>query len=94
MAKIPNLIVRICTTCGKSNHTVKEIKKGKVSSTSHIERQKKRMGSRGNLGKWSKVPQKKVKTSKKPHLLISCSTCNKCRNLCRPRTVKLEVIKK
>lgn len=94
MAKIPNLIVRICCTCGKSNHSLKEIKKGKPSGTAWIVRQQERRGKRGNLGKFSKPPSKKIKTSKKPHLLITCLICNKSRNICRPRATRTEVIKR
>ena len=91
--KIPSKISRTCKKCGKSSFSVKEVKKGPVSSTTLVARRIKRWGSRGNLGRYSKVPAKKVKTSKKPNLLITCVTCNVSTNLCRPRCVKYTIKK-
>ena len=91
--KIPDKIVRTCKKCGKSSFLVKEVKKGPVSGMTFVARKIERVGSRGNLGRYSKVPAKKVKKSKKPHLLIRCVKCNLGANLCRPRCVKYTVTK-
>ena len=62
-----------------------------MSGTSFVARKIKRMGHRGNLGRYSKVPAKKCKKSKKPHLLATCSICKLSTNICRPRCVKYTI---
>jgi large subunit ribosomal protein L44e len=94
MTKIKSIIKRSCFHCLKSTSMeVKEVKKGKESSLRMINRRKARWGSRGNLGRFSKVPAKRVKTSKKPHLLCICSVCKKKKPLTRARCVKFSVVR-
>ena len=92
--KIPEIITRNCHTCGKSRFKLKEIKKGPSSSLSWIERQKKRYGNRGGIGKFGECPPKKVKKSKRPHILATCTTCTKNVNITRPRCIKWQIVKK
>lgn len=93
--KLPTEIVRTCFKCAsKSTFKIKELKRGIPSKMCYAERKRARMGSRGNLGRYSKAPVKKIKKSKKPNLLLTCVTCQRSVNLKRPRAVKIEIVKK
>lgn len=93
--KLPDFFVRICHKCkGKSIFKVKELKRGKPSANCDAERKRIAMGQRGNLGRYSKAPVKRVKKSKKPFILLTCTTCSRGVNLKRPRAIKIQVVQK
>ena len=74
-------------------HHVSVVKKGKPSALSKINRTKNKKRETGNRGKFSKLPAKKVKTSKRLHLIARCTTaqCRGNSNLVRPRCIKFEI---
>ena len=93
-ATIPSLINRTCHLCKiLTSHIVAEVKKGKPFKHTHsaIQRRKNRRSNRGNKGKFSKVPAGKVKTSKHPHIMLTCKVCKRKSNLVRPRCTRFEI---
>ncbi len=93
MAKLPKQLNKYCARCQSYNtFVVKQAARNPKSSLTAIERRKERRGTIGNLGKFSKVPAKKVKKSKKPNLVIRCVGCKIGRNYCRPRSIKFQIV--
>ena len=92
MIHIPQTMNRTCFRCsGARAHLVAQVKTGKPSSLSQIKRRQARRGHRGNKGKFSKVPAKRVNTSRRPFLLLTCHTCGYKSNLSRPRCNKFQI---
>lgn len=94
MPKIAKVIQRTCPRCAtRTAHQVSWVKKGPASTLSKIARIKDKKRGTGNKGKFSKVPAKKKKQSKRPHLLVSCTTpaCTHKTNLTRPRSIRFEI---
>jgi len=72
----PEKIKKTCIKCNTLKVFIQKIvKKGAPSSLTQIERRKARRGHRGNLGKFSKTPTKGLRKSKRPHVLLTCSSC-------------------
>jgi len=66
-----------CPSCRKHTvHKVHRVKKGRASSLTRIQRQRKRSQGIGNTGKFSKVPGGD-KPTKKVNLILTCTECNK-----------------
>jgi len=92
MTVLPKKVTKNCYKCNK--HTVcnvKEVKKGKSTNLSWINRQKIRRGNTGNLGKYSKPPMKKIKKAKRPNLVLECTVCLLKRSYSRKRCIKFNI---
>ncbi|MCQ1536272.1 50S ribosomal protein L44e [Methanosarcina sp. KYL-1] len=75
--KIPKRFRTYCPFCKThTEHVAERVKKGRASSMSHIERQKRRQKGIGNSGKFSKVPGGD-KPTKRIWLRYRCSVCKK-----------------
>ncbi|MBI4362139.1 MAG: 50S ribosomal protein L44e [Euryarchaeota archaeon] len=74
---MPKKVRTHCPFCRKHTpHEVERVKKGRVSGTTKIARQKRRQSKVGNRGKFSKVPGGE-KPTKKVALRFRCSVCKK-----------------
>jgi large subunit ribosomal protein L44e len=75
--RIPKRFRTHCPYCKMhTEHIAEKVKKGKRSSMTRIERQKKRRSGIGNSGKFSKVPGGD-KPTKRVELKYRCTECNK-----------------
>ncbi|CAD7773564.1 50S ribosomal protein L44e [Candidatus Methanoperedenaceae archaeon GB50] len=75
--KIPKNFRTYCPYCKTHTvHTAERVKKGRASSLTRINRQKKRQTGIGNSGKFSKVPGGD-KPTKRVNLRYRCNECKK-----------------
>lgn len=78
--KMPKEIKAHCPFCKKHTlHVVERTRRGRATTTAHIDRQKKRAVGIGNSGKFSKVPGGD-KPTKRVNLRYRCKVCNKAHN--------------
>ena len=90
--KMPKRIRSICPICGKHTvHEIEKVRKGRASSLTWIERQKKRRSGIGNLGKFSKVPGGD-KPTKRVNIRYRCTECNKAHTRKGFRASKFELV--
>ncbi|HIH78433.1 MAG TPA: 50S ribosomal protein L44e [Halobacteria archaeon] len=75
--KMPKKINTYCPYCKKkTEHTIERVKKGSQSGLKWINRQKRRRGGIGNMGKFSKVPGGD-KPTKRINVRYRCNECKK-----------------
>jgi large subunit ribosomal protein L44e len=75
--KMPKKFNTYCPTCKThTEHEVEKVKKGRSSTLTRIERQKKRSFGIGNRGKFSKVPGGD-KPTKRINVRYRCLKCKK-----------------
>ena len=92
--KYPKKIRTYCPFCKKHTiHEVEKVGRGRQSSLRWINRQKKRRGKVGNLGKFSKVPGGD-KPTKRVNIRYRCTACKKAH--CRPtwRAKRFELVER
>ncbi len=89
--KYPKRVRTFCPFCGKHTiHEVEKVGRGKQSVLKWINRQKKRRGKVGNLGKFSKVPGGD-KPTKRVNIRFRCTECKRahCRKTWRVKRFEL-----
>lgn len=90
--KMPKKFMAYCPYCKKhQEHEVERVKKGRASTLTRIERQKKRSFGIGNRGKFSKVPGGD-KPTKRLNLRYRCTKCKKAHLRAGIRLQKLDLI--
>ncbi|HDD36131.1 MAG TPA: 50S ribosomal protein L44e [Archaeoglobus veneficus] len=83
-----------CKYCNKHTlHEVEKVSKGKPSALNWINRQKKRRGKVGNLGKFSKVPGGD-KPTKRVNIRYRCTECKKAEHRPTWRAKRFELIER
>ena len=93
MNTIPKQIKRYCKPCNSSQiQNVDIVKPKKRRITCRDERRRLRKGKNNNLGKYSEPVPSRVKLSKKPFLIKTCSNCNKGSNIVYPRSKKIKIV--
>ena len=91
---IPAQIMKNCIKCKTHTlHDLNKISKRPRSAMCWGNRQELRAGKRGNIGRFSKSPAERVKTSRKPHILQTCTLCAAHSNYIGRRTKKYEIVK-
>ncbi|HID27984.1 MAG TPA: 50S ribosomal protein L44e [Methanosarcinales archaeon] len=90
--KMPKEFRTHCPYCKKHTiHKVERVKRGRESSMTRIERQKRRSYGIGNRGKFSKVPGGD-KPTKRVNLRYRCNVCNKAHTRKCFRASKFELV--
>ncbi len=90
--KYPKKVKTFCRYCGKHTlHEVERVSKGRASSLNWINRQKKRRGKVGNLGKFSKVPGGD-KPTKRVNIRFRCTECKKAHHRPTWRAKRFELV--
>lgn len=90
--KMPNKFRTHCPYCKKHTiHKVERVKRGRASSITRIERQKRRSYGIGNRGKFSKVPGGD-KPTKRVNLRYRCNVCHKAHTRKCFRASKFELV--
>ncbi|MFQ6056730.1 MAG: 50S ribosomal protein L44e [Methanosarcinales archaeon] len=90
--KMPKEFRTHCPYCKKHTiHKVERVKRGRASSMTRIERQKRRSYGIGNRGKFSKVPGGD-KPTKRVNLRYRCNVCNKSHTRKCFRASKFELV--
>ncbi|MCS7121871.1 MAG: 50S ribosomal protein L44e [Archaeoglobaceae archaeon] len=90
--KYPKRIKTFCKYCRKhTEHEVEKVGRGRQSPLKWINRQKKRRGKVGNLGKFSKVPGGD-KPTKRVNIRFRCTVCKKAHSRRTWRAKRFELV--
>jgi len=92
--KYPKKVMTFCKYCKKHTlHEVEKVGKGRPSQLKWINRQKRRRGKVGNLGKFSKVPGGD-KPTKRVNIRFRCIVCKKAHTRKTWRVKRFELIER